>query len=238
MTAATTTFTAMSMIRFHFILHLPFYIFHRLVLSQVVTAGLDERLAGDLTRLSVLDGDSLHGSCSVQGECLTVQGALGRRRAAVGGVVDGCTVRTTHAYLSRVGELRVTADSGRSHRRSHRAVATVRTAVRATAGVASVVPIVVTRTTAAAVAVLGGVAAGEALDHRLGLRCEGELGVAVHLLDDGVAGVLYSSVILAEGSLELLIVFFVKFNSNAIILKCFLLLILLLLSEYLEILLD
>ena len=43
--AATTTFTAMSMIRFHFILHLPFYIFHRLVLPQVVTAGLDEHLA-------------------------------------------------------------------------------------------------------------------------------------------------------------------------------------------------
>ena len=72
------------------------------------------------------------------------------------------------------------------------AVATVRTTVRATAGVASVVPIVVTRTTAAAVAVLGGVAAGEALDHRLGLRCEGELGVAVHLLDDGVAGGLHN----------------------------------------------
>ena len=79
---------------------------------------------------------------------------------------------------------------------------------QSTAGVASVVTTGVAVTalvlatailrrtvrTAAAVAVLGGVAAGEALDHRLGLRCEGELGVAVHLLDDGVAGGLHDEI--------------------------------------------
>ena len=64
--AATITFTATSTIRFVFIsyiLHQTSYIFHRLVLSQAA-AGLGEHLAHNLTRLSVLDGDSLHGGRS------------------------------------------------------------------------------------------------------------------------------------------------------------------------------
>ena len=94
-------------------LHLTSDIFHRLVLSQAA-AGLGEHLAHNLTRLSVLDGYSLHGGCSAQGECLTVHCALCRRHTAVCGVVNLSTVRTTHAHLGRVGELRVTANGGRS----------------------------------------------------------------------------------------------------------------------------
>ena len=51
--------------------------FNVLILSHaVVVARLGEHSAGNLTRLAVLDGDSLDGGRCAQGECLTVQGAL------------------------------------------------------------------------------------------------------------------------------------------------------------------
>ena len=103
--------------------------FNVLVLSHaVVVAGLGEHAAGDLTRLTVLDGDSLDGGRRAQRECLTVERALSRRHSAVGGVVDSCAVRTADAYLSRLGKRGVTTDSGRSQR----------LALRTAAGVASV----------------------------------------------------------------------------------------------------
>ena len=71
-----------------------------LVLVHVVAvaAGLGEQLACDFTRLIVLDGDGLHGGSVTQGECLTVERALSRRRTAVGGVVDLSAVRTADAH--------------------------------------------------------------------------------------------------------------------------------------------
>ena len=74
--------------------------FNVLILSHaVVVARLGEHSAGNLTRLAVLDGDSLDGGRRAQGECLTVQGACCRRHGAVGGVVDLCAVRTADGYL-------------------------------------------------------------------------------------------------------------------------------------------
>ena len=99
--------------------------FNVLVLSHaVVVAGLGEHAAGDLTRLAVLDGDSLDGGRCAQRECLAIQRALSRRHGAVGGVVDLCAVRTADGYLCGLGERGVTTD-GRSCKSS-----TLRTAVR------------------------------------------------------------------------------------------------------------
>ena len=54
--------------------------FNVLILSHaVVVARLGEHSAGNLTRLAVLDGDSLDGGRCAQRECLTVQRALSRR---------------------------------------------------------------------------------------------------------------------------------------------------------------
>ena len=76
---------------------LPSYLLHltSLVLSHaVVVAGLGEHAAGDLTRLAVLDGDSLDGGRCAQRDSLAIDGALSRRHGAVGSVVDLCAVRT------------------------------------------------------------------------------------------------------------------------------------------------
>ena len=107
--AATITFTATSMI-------LPFFIlsfFHFFILSflfAVIAAGtFGEGLIDHLTAHAVLDGDGLHGRGLTQRECLTVEGALAGRRAAVGGVVDLRTIRTTHRHLSRLSKRGVAA---------------------------------------------------------------------------------------------------------------------------------
>ena len=68
------------------------------VLIHLVAFTLGEQLAHNLTRLTVLDGDGLHGRGVTQGDCLTVERALSCRCRAVGGVVDLCTVRTTHTH--------------------------------------------------------------------------------------------------------------------------------------------
>ena len=79
-----------------------------------VAAALGEQLACNLTRLTVLDGDGLHGSRVTQGECLAVERTLSRWRRAVGGVVDLRTGRAAHAHRGSLSKRSRTADRGRS----------------------------------------------------------------------------------------------------------------------------
>ena len=102
------------------------------VTVAISTAVLGEVLGDNLARYTVLDGDSLYGGRLAQSECLTVHRALSRRVAAVGGVVNLCTCRTAHTYLSGVGERRVAADGGRIY--AFRRRATVATIVLASFG--------------------------------------------------------------------------------------------------------
>ena len=82
------------------------------LLPVIVAGALDERLRSHLAAHAVLDGDSLHGSGSRQGDGFTIQGAGARGCAAVGGVVDLRAVRTAHRHLSALSERGVTADGG------------------------------------------------------------------------------------------------------------------------------
>ena len=100
--AATTTFTAISMIRFFIIINYPLSArlcrllpkgrkncqLQSLVVLGRPTTALGEGLAGHLAALAVLDGDSLHSSRVAQGERLAVERALSCRCRAIGCVTD------------------------------------------------------------------------------------------------------------------------------------------------------
>ena len=101
--AATITFTATSMNFAFFIITYHSSLITPLVgVSFVATvSALGEHLRGHGTALAVLDGDGLDGSRVAQGDGLAVEGALRGRVVAVRGVVDLCTVRTSHGHLGR-----------------------------------------------------------------------------------------------------------------------------------------
>ena len=82
-----------------------------LVLAHaVVVAGLGIDAAGDFRAYTVLDGDGLQRGGLREGQRLSILGALSGWSGAVGGVMDGCSIRTRDGYLSALSELSITAE--------------------------------------------------------------------------------------------------------------------------------